>query len=166
MVWGAFCTVSTSKFPHPKELPAKHTGCFYYQVGGIWYSIPIGQGGQWTRHYFTATSPEGHCLQEYTSVISCTDHTLPCQLWSAEFNGTEISSFIFPLCFMSFQCQHAPLPTYNYLAAMKLLPILKAKVSCVWQYCGTGTLLPHLLLTSNIVCSFGCNKEDIKPLQC
>lgn len=55
-----------------KEFPAKHTGCFYYRVGGIWYSIPIRQGGQWTRHYSTATSLEGHWMQKYTSVISCT----------------------------------------------------------------------------------------------
>lgn len=55
-----------------KEFPAKHTGCFYYRVGGIWYSIPIGRGSQWTRHYSTATSLGGHCLQKHTSVISCT----------------------------------------------------------------------------------------------
>lgn len=55
-----------------KEFPAKHTGCFYYRVGGIWYSIPIGRGSQWTRHYSTATSLGGHCLQKHTSVISST----------------------------------------------------------------------------------------------
>lgn len=76
------------------------------------------------------------------------DHTCPASC-EVQFNRTEISSFISLLCFTSFQCQHAPLPTYNYLAVMKLLLILNtesksklvlAVVFCSFIYSSPRTL--------------------------